>query len=225
MIRINLLAVERGKAKKKSTLDSGQQVLMGCGVILVLAAGGMGWRYLSLASESNRVNADLLKEQAEQKRLAVIIAQVQRLEAQRTLADQRVKLIKQLRQDNTGPVHMLDEISRALPDRLWLTEIKQATPKPDNPGVVDVAMEGNVTNLTRLSDFIANLQSSGYFKRETEIISTLTGPAPAGFISDGDVSKFNIRAQFQQPGAIQPAAPATAPAAAQPARPGGRAGG
>ena len=34
-------------------------------------------------------------------------------------------LIEQLRKDQTGPVHMLDQISRALPPMLWLTEMKQ----------------------------------------------------------------------------------------------------
>jgi type IV pilus assembly protein PilN len=222
VIRINLLAVERGKAKKATTLDTGQQVLMGCGLILVLAVAGVGWRYFSLTSTLNQVKADIAKEQVEQKRLAVILQQVQKLEEERALADRKVKLIKQLRQDNTGPVHMLDEISRALPERLWLTEVKQATPVAATPGVVEVAMDGNVTNLTRLSDFIANLEASGYFKRETEIISTLTGPPPSGFTGNDDVTKFSIRAHFQQPGASQPAAAAPA---TTPARPAGRAGG
>ena len=35
-------------------------------------------------------------------------------------------LIEQLRNGQTGPVHMLDQISRALPPMLWLTELKQA---------------------------------------------------------------------------------------------------
>jgi len=223
VIRINLLAVERGKAKKKTTLDTGQQVLMGCGLILVLTVAGVGFRYFSLASALNQVKADVAREQVEQRRLAVILLQVQNLEDQRALADRKVKLIKQLRQDNTGPVHLLDEISRALPERLWLTELKQALPVATDPGVVEVAMDGNVTNLTRLSDFIANLEASGYFKRETEIISTLTGPPPSGFIGNDDVTKFSIKARFQQPGASQPVT--GAPGGATPARPAGRAGG
>ena len=224
MIRINLLAVERGKAKKKTTLEAGQQILIGCSLILVLTAAGVAWRYVSLTRASNQLDAEIAKEQVEKARLAVIIQQVQRLEEQRNLADQRVKLIKQLRSDNTGPVHMLDEISRAVPDRLWLTEVKQALPNATTPGVVEVAMDGNVLNLTRLSDFIGNLEASGYFKRETDIVSTLTGPVPAGFVGgDLELTKFSIKARFQQPGAAQPAAAAQPPA--QPARPAGRAGG
>ena len=44
MIRINLLAVERGKAKKKTTLETGQQILIGCSLILALTAAGVAWR-------------------------------------------------------------------------------------------------------------------------------------------------------------------------------------
>ena len=55
--------------------------------------------------------------------------QVQQFEQRKAQLQQRVALIEQLRKDQTGPVHMLDQISRALPPMLWLTELKQtATP-------------------------------------------------------------------------------------------------
>ena len=215
MIRINLLAIERGKAKKKVTLDLGQQVAIGCGVLLVLAVAGVGWRYWSLSRESNRLDADLSKAQAEKVRLDAIIKQVAQYEQQRTQLSQRVVLIEQLKSGQTGPVHLLDEISRALPARVWLSSLKQS-------GANDVALDGDTTTPTQLSDFIANLEASGYFKRQIDIVSAVTGPAPAGFASPGDVTKFSIKGQFQQPGAAQPpAAGATSPAA-QPARPSGR---
>src|SRR3972149_6349212 len=134
MIRINLLAGERGKAKKKTTLDPGQQALIGGGLILALAAGGVGWRYLSLTRQSNQLNADIARENLEKTRPAAILQQVQRVEAQSKLAKDRGQLINSLRRDNTGPVHLLDEISSAVPDRLWLTGIKQADAHPKHPG-------------------------------------------------------------------------------------------
>ena len=65
-----------GKAKKKTTLEAGQQILIGCSLILVLTAAGVAWRYVSLTRASNQVNADIAKEQIEKARLAVIIQQI-----------------------------------------------------------------------------------------------------------------------------------------------------
>ena len=85
---------------------------------------------------------------------------------------------------------MLDQISRALPPMLWLTELKQTGD--------DVVIDGRCTTLTGLSDFVANLEASGYFKRSVEIVSTTdrddcrTPP--------GELIKFSIKAVFPAAG-------------------------
>jgi type IV pilus assembly protein PilN len=127
---------------------------------------------------------------------------VQQFEQRRAQLQQRVALIEELRKNQTGPVHMLDQISRALPSMLWLTEVKQS-PDPD-----EVVIDGRATSLTSLSDFVANLEASGYFKRSVEIVSTQTEPIPG---PQGELIKFSVRAMFQQPGA-KPTAAAPAPA-------------
>ncbi len=83
-------------------------------------------------------------------------------------------LIEQLRQGREGPVHMLDEISRSLPDGLWLTDLKQQDD--------DLTITGRCTSLTALSDFVENLRLGGYFK-PVEILDSQvdrTQPAPGG---------------------------------------------
>jgi len=60
MIRINLLAAERDRAKKKAvTLGTvGQKLTIGCSLILVLGGLAIGWRYWTV----NHDSADLDKE-------------------------------------------------------------------------------------------------------------------------------------------------------------------
>jgi len=115
---------------------------------------------------------------------------------------QRVTLIEELRRNQTGPVHMLDQISRALPEMLWLTALKQSLSDSN-----EVLIEGLATSPTTVSDFVANLESSGYFKRSVEIVSTVVQPAQG---ATGDLIQFQVRAIFQQPGSPTAAA---APAA------------
>ena len=123
----------------------------------------------------------------------------QQFEQRKAQLQQRVVLIEQLRKSQTGPVHMLDQISRALPPMLWLTELKETT--------LDVTIDGRCTNLTGVSDFVSNLEASGYFKKSVEIVSTTSEPLSQ---PPGELIKFSIKAEFQQPGAPAAATPATA---------------
>ncbi len=202
MIRINLLAAERDRAKKKAvTLGTvGQKLTIGCSLILVLGGLAIGWRYWTVNHDSADLDKEIAAAQQETTRLHSVIEQVQQFEQRKAQLQQRVVLIEQLRKGQTGPVHMLDQISRALPPMLWLTEVKQTG--------AEIVIDGKCTSPIGVSDFVANLEASGYFKRSIDIVSTsaetMTQPQT-------EIIKFSIKAVFQQPGdAKAPAAPAAA---------------
>ena len=197
MIRINLLAVERATPKKRAAaLPLGQKLTICCSLILVLAGVFIGWRYSSLSRDSARVDAEIAAAQQETVRLHSIIQQVQQFEQRKAQLQQRVVLIEQLRKGQSGPVHMLDQISRSLPSMLWLTELKQISETV-------VMIEGRSSTITGLSEFVATLEASGYFKRSVEIVSTTTESLPQ---PPGELIKFVIKAEFQVPAAaaVQP---------------------
>jgi type IV pilus assembly protein PilN len=189
MIRINLLSVERERSKKKATFQTGQKVTIACGLVLVGAIVLVGWRYLSLNSESKQLDSDIASAQQETTRLHGIILQVQEFEQRKAQLQQRVVLIEQLRKSQTGPVHMLDQISRSLPPMLWLTGLKQDADS--------ITIDGRCTTLTGLSDFVANLEATGYFKKSLDIVSsqTVTMSTPPC-----EVVKFSLKGVFVAPG-------------------------
>ena len=110
-------------------------------------------------------------------------------EQQRAQLQQRVSLIEQLRKGQSGPVHMLDQLSRALPETMWLTDLKQAGD--------DVTIDGRCTSLTALSDFVANLENSNYFARPVEIVDSQVEAATQE--RPTDLIKFTVKAKFVQP--------------------------
>jgi type IV pilus assembly protein PilN len=196
MIKVNLLhPARRGVKKKAVAFAAGQKTAAACAVILIGAAGTIGWRDRNLTRESGRLDREIAAAQQETARLHSVIVQVQQFEQRRAQLQQRVALIEQLRKDQTGPVHMLDQISRALPPTVWLTELKQTQ-------TAEVMIEGRSSALTGLSDFVGNLESSGYFKRSVEIVSSTT---ETGSPQQGDLITFQIRAVFQRAPALQPA--------------------
>jgi type IV pilus assembly protein PilN len=198
MIRINLLAVERGRAKKTrgAFISPAHRVTIGASLILIATTLGIGWWFLSLRQRSADLDRDIAKAEAEALQLRGVLAQVQKFEARKAQLTQRVTLIEELRRGQSAPVHVLDEISKSLPDRLWLTELKQADG--------DFTIAGFSTSLTALSDFVANLEATKWFKRPVEILDSQVQPDQ----KTGDLVKFSIKATLDDPTA--PAAPAGA---------------
>ena len=129
MIKINLLAAEKPRAATKSRFAAislkGQPLTVGCGLLLLASAGLIGWRYEQLGKDAAQLDADIAAAQQETVRLHSVIAEVQKFEQRRGQLQQRVGLIEQLRRDQAGPVHVLDQVSRALPPMMWLTQMKQ----------------------------------------------------------------------------------------------------
>ena len=61
-------------------------------------------------------------------------------------------------------MHLLDQISRALPEAMWLTDLRQAAD--------DITLEGRCTSLNSLSDFVSALEASELFERPVEIVDS-----------------------------------------------------
>lgn len=193
MIRINLLAVERKEAKAPK-FQIGQKITVACSLILVLTVVGIGWWYWSLDKRSQKLTDDIQAAQAEAVRLNTIIQQVKVFEQRKAQLQQRVSLIDQLRRGQTGAVHLLDEISRSLPETLWLTELKQTGP--------DVLIDGRCTTLTSLSDFVAGLAATGYFSKGVELVNSTVDTPTGSAAAAGAVQliRFQVKAKFSVPG-------------------------
>src|SRR5689334_286119 len=164
MIRINLLAVDRGPVRKARSagVTAAQRVTIGAALILLATIVGIGWWFWSLRTRDQKLDVDIAQAEREANQLRSVLAQVQKFEARKAQLQQRVNLIEQLRRGQTAPVHVLDELSRAVPDRLWLVTMLQRGQ--------DFTIEGRTTSLTGLSDFVANLEGSSWFKRPVEIL-------------------------------------------------------
>ena len=116
-----------------------------------------------------------------------MLRQYEAFEARKKQLEQRVKLIEDLRRDQAKAVHLLDKVSTSVPDRLWLTDMKQTGDS--------IQMDGQTSTLTALADFIGNLENTGYFKRPVEIISSTEEK-----INAMDLIKFQMKADFVMPG-------------------------
>jgi len=199
MIRINLLAVERERAKKRVVISAAHRVTIGATVILLGTAVLIGWWFWSLRHQSAQVDEDIARAEAETRQIRSVLEQVRKFESQKAMLQQRVTIIEQLRKGQSAPVHLLDEISKSVPDRLWLNEMSQAAN--------EFTLSGMTDSLTAVSDFVANLEATRWFKKPVEILDSQVQTDPKA----GDLIKFQIKAQFVDP--TMPETPAAKAAA------------
>lgn len=199
MIRINLIAVERETGRRRFVISPAHRVTIGATFILLATALAIGWWFWSLRQQSLQVDAALAAAEEETRQIRSVLEQVRKFESQKALLQQRVSLIEQLRKGQEAPVRLLDEISKSLPERLWLNDLSQAGG--------EFTMSGMTDSMTAVSDFVANLEGTRWFRRPVEIVdSQVQASAQAG-----DLIRFQVKAHWVDPTAPPPAAPAAAP--------------
>ena len=159
MIRINLLSEPKASKSRsfKPTIQMPgnlpQNLLMIALVALSLIF--ISWKWYSLKAEHADLSDKIVKAEVEKKRLDEIIKKGDTYKAQRDLLNKKISLITQLKKNQSGPVHLLDEISRKLPDFLWLDHMS---------GVKNgVTISGKATTYNAVSNFYNNLTGSKYF--------------------------------------------------------------
>ncbi|HUK13563.1 MAG TPA: PilN domain-containing protein [Thermoanaerobaculaceae bacterium] len=158
MIKINLLVEARAEKVARAPLISlgaanlNNYILIG---LIVVGLAVVGVRYWKLSSALNAVKADIATNQREYERLKPIIAEVENFKRRNAELKHKIDVIEQLKQNQNGPVRIMDEISKALPDLLWLTNMTLS-------GNV-VTLQGQALNENAVANFISNLSGSPFF--------------------------------------------------------------
>ena len=184
MIKINLLTVDRERVKRKAKFQIGEKITVACSLILVAAALIVGWWFWALQRQSADLDQQIADAERETQRLRSVIQQVAQFEARRAQLQQRVTLIEELRKGQTGPVHLLDQISKALPEAMWLTDLKQTG--------TEISIEGRCSSLNSLSDFVSALEASNLFERPVEIVDSRVEPASQ---TTPELIRFQVKAR------------------------------
>jgi type IV pilus assembly protein PilN len=191
MIRINLLATDRRAAKAASKgIQAGQKMTVIGSLILVLATAGIGWRYFALGQQGAQLDRDIANAKREEQGLAEILKQVADFDARKQQLESRLALIAELRKGQNAPVHMIDQLSRSIPEMTWLTSVKQVG--------YQVTIEGRCLTLTSLSDFVGNLEATRYFAKPVDIVDSHVEPGDGK--TTPDTIQFTIRGNFQMAG-------------------------
>lgn len=152
MIRINLLPVRVAQKRAKS-----QRQLLVAGLVVgltVLACAGL---HLFLVARVAREKAEIAEIQTELNSLRKAIGEVAQFKKLQAELQSKLDVLEDLKRKKTGPVHLLDELSRVLPDKLWLNSF---TEKSGQMTIKGVGLNENI-----VATFIRDLESSPYYQK------------------------------------------------------------
>jgi len=181
MIRINLLPVRHSR-RQEAVKNEIVVALIGLALICVAMSG----MYLVVHGELSEARAQnrILQQGIDKTRQ--IVAEVDEQERISQDLNTKLRVIKRLKANRVGPVHMLDELSQATPEKLQLVSVEETDKKVSITGVA-------VTNEV-ISDFLGNLEKSDYFN---EVYLNAIDQTESGGVK---LKEFSISAKLVVPG-------------------------
>ncbi len=166
MIEINLLP--HREARRAADLRQTVGILV-LGLVVVCAGIAMVDRGIEgdiASSEATvrQLEADIARYKPEQE-------QVEKFKAKRSELEDKLDVIKGLDRARSGPVRIMDELSKNTPDRLWLTSLSTEG--------VQITVEGDSLDTGVVADFLRSLNASPYFT-EVDLERTSSGSQVEG---------------------------------------------
>ncbi len=166
-------------------------LLLGLAVLGLALAGGY-WFIVNRAlnDTKDRVTSRL----AEAQKLEAVIKAVEDFQKQKDNLQKRIDLINQLKQNQKGPVRIMDQISRDLPDLVWLDKMTIDAGK--------VTISGRGLNPNAIALFVGNIKNDPYFEEPNFGTVTQTSVVPLVYTFDMDFAfAYTPRVPGATPGA------------------------
>lgn len=162
MIRINLLKPEKkewkdvGAAPVQEVPREKRKVPSG-NLIVLLAVVGIAALFFVQKQSLDREQGLLNQAKQEKNKLQYVIVKLAEIENQKANLEKKINLITELQSQQVLVVRVMDEISKALPEYVWLTEATY------DKGVISVKGKAMSNNL--IADYMIALEESSYLSK------------------------------------------------------------
>ncbi|MCP4220286.1 MAG: hypothetical protein GY765_36985 [bacterium] len=163
MIKVNLLSPERKEvsgvaADSQGFGDEHKEKKINIVAIvgaLVITAGIIGFMYITQQNLKEEKENLLDEKKAKKSQLADVEKTLLQLEATKAQLTRKVALIAQLKSQKYHAVKMMDAISSALPEWVWLSKLAYSGKR--------VTLVGRAIHNNLIADFINNLKNTNHF--------------------------------------------------------------
>jgi Tfp pilus assembly protein PilN len=196
--------------------------IIALGAAAVLVVGLAAFSFWRTGAQRGELEAQVEREQADSVRLARTIALMTTMSARRDTVEQKIGVIRAVDGRRFVWPHLLDEVSRAVPQYTWLTRvaaIEEAPPparsapaaaekgkaaadsaardsalaSPPVPRGPGFNVEGNAATTQALTRFMKNLEASPFIRDVALVTTEQTQTQGRTYL------KFTLEARWEQP--------------------------
>jgi type IV pilus assembly protein PilN len=189
MIRINLLKPGKKEVSEAPAAPEPEirekKTQLPYMLIFLLVIVLIGALFLIQKRELDNEKALLEDARAEKQSLQYVLAKLEEMENQKQVLSRKINLISRLKARQGTGVIIMDELSKNLPDWVWLTEVDYKE--------FNIHIKGKSLSNNLIADFISNLEESRYFSNVNLISSTLRETRNNKYL------EFSLNTQFVFP--------------------------
>ena len=176
MIKVNLLKDPTARSHRTYVKPKMSRTGPALVAFVVLVAVGMGSWYFYKNNQKNKLTDTKHELMAQESRLQPYKDELARYEKEQLETQNRIKVIEQLKEKQTGPVLLMNHVLHSIPRNrlLWLTSLNQNDDR--------VQVVGYSQQIEAIPDFMTNLSKTGYFQNVDLVMIE----------SQKDASKFSL---------------------------------
>jgi type IV pilus assembly protein PilN len=140
--------------------------------------------------KADAITAEIQSVDIEIKKMGLEIRKVEEFKRQKEDLETKLNVILQLKVQQKGPVHVLDQLASAIPPRLWMKEFSE------NGSTMTIV--GSTADHSQISAFMDNLEKSPFFSNVelgSAMVAEGSKTGPGGQL----VKAFQLSAAIQIP--------------------------
>jgi len=185
VILINLLP-HREQARKRRR-EAFQATMFASFLVGLLVAGLIYWWFQMMIEQQQARNAFL---QSEITVLENQIKEVASIEDEIASLRARQKAVEDLQADRNLPVHLLGELSKQLPDGVYITNLKQTNQQ--------IAIQGVAQSNERVSEMLRNLSNNTPWLSKPQLVEIVSSKVALTARDERRVFAFNLSFTLQR---------------------------
>lgn len=159
--------------------------------VLVLAIGAP--LYVRRSAQVRSVEPKVDAAKRDSIRFAGILARRHQLELRRDSVLGEIRVIRDIDRDRYVWPHVLDAVTKALPQYTWLDDVAARGGEADSAGGAALSIQGKTADPQAFTRFMRNLEESPFIQGVTAVSTALVNE------QNHDVTSFVLNARYQVP--------------------------
>lgn len=146
----------------------------------------------------NKAEEEIVTIKKEMETMKMQADELKKFKEKKEMFEKKFNIIKSLREGKSGPVHLLDDLSRSIPGFLWLTSFAQL--EKEKAG--EMQIKGKALSNEAIAQFMENLEKSPIFANVNLQVSQQSEQKRGGKGGPGknpELRDFTITCQFEKP--------------------------